>query len=473
MSWTDRLKNLFRADKLDGEIGEEIEFHLEARFRDNIRAGMPPSEARQDAARRFGSRMRSLEGAREANLLVWIETVRQDIRYAFRTLVKNRGFTAVAVASLALGIGANTAIFTLINALVLKPLPIANPDGLLQLLQGTPRGPLNKWTFASFDFFRAQPQLFAGVIAQDSERFDVSFGEEPTPVEGVFVSGDYFSVLGVAPFAGRSLTPTDDTESGGASGPAVVLSYNFWVAHFAADSSVVGRTLVVNNTPLRIVGIMPASFFGIEVGRSPNLFVPLRLEPVLQGSRSLLHQKYAWWLDVLARPRDGLSAASFQSGLAAIWPRLIRDIVPFSPSRAASANARNGISDLRKRFVTPLYILMAIAGVVLIIACANVANLLLARVRSREREVAVRLAVGASRARILRQLLTESLLLSALGSLLGLAFAYWGAASCSHSSPADFAWSISTFIPIRACSALQRWRLSLPRSASAWGPPSA
>jgi predicted permease len=417
---------MFRRRKREQDIERELHNHLSLEGADRQADGLPPDQARDAAQRALGNMALIQEDTRAVWTARWLEVFLQDLRYGARMLLHNPGFAAAAILSLALGIGANTAIFTLINALILRPLPVTDPAGLVHIVQGTPHGPLNKWTTAAFEFFHDQPQLFSGVIAQDFERFDVSFTDEPTPIDGVFVSGDYFPTLGVAPFLGRTLTPADDAESGGADGPSAVLSYRFWVARFAADPAVLGRSLTVDGTPLHIVGVLPPSFSGIEVGKSPNLFVPLRLEPMLQPNRTMLHQKYVWWLDVLARKRDGLTDPALQSGLEAIWPRLIGVVVPFSPSRAAFSSARNGISDLRRRFTAPLYILMAIAGIVMLIACANVANLLLARTGSRRREVAVRLAIGASRPRLLRQLLTESLLLSALGSLLGLAIAFAG-----------------------------------------------
>jgi putative ABC transport system permease protein len=347
-------------------------------------------------------------------------------------LGRNPGFTAVAVLSLALGIGANTAIFTLIRALMLKPLPVANPQGLVQIRQETPRGPLNRWTYDSFQFFRERSELFSGVFAQENVHFNLESGEQSTPIEGVYVSGDYFATLAAPALLGRTLTSADDRESGGADGPVAVISYGFWVGRFAGDRTILGRTLVINDSPVRIVGVMPAWFFGVDVGKSPNIFVPLGLEPMLQKSSSNLHGKFVWWLDVLARKKAGLSDSAFRSGLLAVWLRL-NDLFPqkngqlvVQPGSAGAADASHGISDLRKQFSNPLYILMGIAGVVLLIACANVANLLLARTGARQREVGVRMAVGASRPRILRQLLTESLLLSGMGSLLGIAFAFWG-----------------------------------------------
>jgi predicted permease len=430
-----RLRGLFRKRAMEHDLDEELQFHLQMEVDENLRQGMNPQRARAAALRRFGGVARTKETYRETHALPAIEILFQDLRYGFRMLRRNLGFTAVAVLSLALGIGANTAIFTLIRALILKPLPVANPQQLVQLIQirqGAARGLMNKWTYDSFQFFRERSELFSSVFALENQHFNVEFGEQPTPIEGVYVSGEYFPTLGVPPLLGRSLTSADDQESGGPDGPVAVISYAFWIGRFAGDRAVLGRTLVVEGAPIRIVGVMPPSFFGVDVGRSPNLFVPLRLEPLLQKAASNLHGKFVWWLNVLARKKTGLTDSAFRAGLAAVWPRLY-DIFPRKKGQpviqtwsVGAVDAGNGISDLRRQFSRPLYILMGIAGVVLLIACANVANLLLARTGARQREVAVRMAVGASRPRLLRQHLTESLLLSGMGSLLGIAFAFWG-----------------------------------------------
>jgi putative ABC transport system permease protein len=427
-----RLRGLFRQGAMEHDLDEELRFHLQMEIDENLRKGMTPQQARFAALRRFGGITRTKETYRETHALPVIEILFQDLRYGLRLLRRNLGFTAVAVLSLALGIGANTAIFTLIRALILKPLPVANPQELIQIRQETPRGPLNKWTYDTFQFFRERPELFSSVFAQENTRFNVEFGEQPTPIEGVYVSGEYFPTLGVAPMLGRSLTSADDQESGGPDGPVAVISYAFWIGRFAGDRAILGRTLVVEGTPIRVVGVMPPSFFGVNVGKSPNLFIPVKLEPMLGKASSNLHGKFVWWLDVLARKKPGITDSAFRSGLLAVWPRL-NDLFPRKKGQtviqlasAGAVDASNGISDLRTQFSNPLYILMGIAGVVLLIACANVANLLLARTGARQREVAVRMAVGASRPRLLRQLITESLLLSGMGSLLGIAFAFWG-----------------------------------------------
>jgi predicted permease len=431
----ERLRGLFGGRRAERDLDDELNFHLEMQAGENRRRGMSESEARDAALRQFGGVARTRETWRETRSLPWFDVARQDFRYGLRMLLRNPGFTAVAVLSLALGIGANTAIFTLINALILRPLPVAHPQDLVYLQQISVHGDMNDWTAEAFEFYHGRSDLFSAVFAQSESHLNVEFGSQPTPVDGLFVSGGYFPTLGVPPVLGRTLKPADDRESGGPDGPVGVISYRLWMSRFGGEPTVLGRSIVVESSPIRIVGVMPASFFGVEVGKSPNLFVPLRLEPMLMKQNALLHQPFAWWLAVLARRAPGLPDAAFHAGVAALGPRL-SDVLPKSrarasnkpapPLRIAAAYAGNGFSGLRRKFSQPLYILMGIAGLVLLIACANVANLLLARTGARQREIAVRLALGASRARLFRQLLTESLLLSGLGAALGIAFAFWG-----------------------------------------------
>ncbi len=430
-----RLRSLFGRKGVEAELSEELQFHLDRLIEQNLRSGMAPAEARREALREIGGLAQYQEECRDARGIGWIEHLAGDLRYGFRMMRRNPGFSAVAIISLALGIGANTAIFTLINALNLEYLPVVRPHELVRIQLQTPRGNQEALSAYALDFWRTHNDLFSDVFTQSSQRFDVQNGGETMPVTGAYVSGDYFPALGVAPILGRWFGPSDDQESGGPDGPVAVISYRFWMGRFGGDRSVLGRTLVIEETPVQIVGVMPPSFFGVEVGQSPNLFVPLRLEAPMQKDRSLLHNQRAWWLLILARKRPGVSDAEMRAGLQVLYPRFVDEALPndgparrtqYLKWRLDAADASHGISGLRRQFSEPLYILMGIVGMVLLIACANVANLLLARTSARRHEVATRQALGAGRGRLVRQLLTESLMLSSCGAVLGIAFAFWG-----------------------------------------------
>src|SRR5215831_775944 len=439
MSWSNRFKNLFRRKKLDDEIAEELEFHLEARFRDNIRSGMAPAEARRDAERRFGSRVRSMEGARDAEIVVWLETVRQDVWYAFRTLLKNRGFTAVAVGSLALGIGANTAIFSLIDTLLIRLLPVRNPNELVILAMpgsGPKARPATSFSYPMYEEIRDGNTSFAGVTAT----FGV--GSNPVTVEGQqdrvvlsWVSGTYFSVLGVESVIGRLFSAEEDHGVG--NHPVAVISHGYWQRRFGQDARVLGKTIVRDQKTFTIIGVAPPEFFGTEVGESVDVWLPLSMvNPAMLG-------RGFQSATLIARLKLGMPEPAALAGVNVLFSQLRRhedeltrqgdrahrvseeQHQQFLAQRLEFLPASRGLSRLRDQFSRPLWVLMTVVGLVLLIACLNVANLLLARAAARQREIAVRLSVGAGRGRLIRQLLTESAVVAAAGGLLGAGVAYW------------------------------------------------
>src|SRR5262245_27624081 len=324
MSWTHRLKNLFRTEKLDAEIVEELEFHIEARFQDNLRAGMPAAEARRDAERRFGSRVRSLEGAREADILVWLDTVRQDVRYAFRTLLKNRGFTVVAVASLALGIGANTAIFSLIDTLLIRDLPVRDPNELVILAMpgaGSQGRPGTSFSYPMYEQIRDGNTGLAGIAAT----FGV--GSNPITVDGQqehvtlsWISGSYFSVLGVNAVAGRVFT--SDEDNGFGSHPVAVIGHGYWQRRFGSAAEVLGKTIVFDKRIFTIIGVGPREFFGTEVGESVDVWLPLTMAhaEVVTGPRARGFEAAT----LIARLKGGVSESATLAGVNVVFSQIRR-----------------------------------------------------------------------------------------------------------------------------------------------------
>jgi predicted permease len=375
-----------------------------------------------------------------------MDALRQDLRFAFRTLAGSPGFTAVAALTLALGIGANTAIFTLMDQVLFRLLPVERPERLV-VLDGP--GGFSGSTHSHSSFIkelshpmylglRDKADAFAGVLAQYTTPVHLTESGQTERVDGVLVTGTFFDVLGLRPAAGRLFTPDDDRTPG--AHPLVVLGHGYWTRRFAADASVVGRTVRVNGHPMTIVGVAPAGFHGISVGESIDVYVPLMMQPqvIPTWTRSGLNEWRVRWLTVMARLKDGLTREQATASVNVLYSQLLReDLATVEGTRSERFRTSflgkklvlhpggRGSSDLREQSKKPLLVLMGMVGLVLLIACANVANLLLARGSSRQREVAVRLALGASRLRLMRQLLVECLVLAAIGGALGLAVASW------------------------------------------------
>lgn len=430
MSWLGRLRNHLRGERVSTEITREMQFHLAERADDLVASGMAPDAARREARRRFGSLAYQTERTRERDLFHWLDTLVSDLRYALRALRAAPAFATVAIVSLALGIGANTGIFSIIDALVLKSLPVSHPEQLVQVMMNDHQA---IFTNPQWEAIRDRQDMFSGIFAFSKTSLNLTTGGEARRVDANMVSGAYFATLGVRPVTGRLIARTDDYR--GCPGVAV-LSEGFWESRYAGDPSAVGKTIALEGHPFEIIGVADGRFFGMSVGERPQLFVPICAEKVILGPNSQLDSRSSWYLELIGRPKPGVTRAQIDARFTTLAPGIIDATIPSDwPADALKAYrartfhvepASTGFSFLRMMYSNALYILMAIVGLVLLIACANVANLLLARAAVRQREMAVRLALGAGRGRLARQLITESLLLSSIGAALGIIFAVWG-----------------------------------------------
>src|SRR5205085_95153 len=398
-----------------------------------------PSEARAAAVRKLGNRTRVREEIYDMNTIGWIDEIWRDVTYAARLLRINKGFAATAVLSLALGFGANTAIFELLNALRLRALPVSHPEQLARIriendggrMSGGFDGRHPDLTNPLWETLQQRQQAFSELFAWGTPDFELTAGGISRIAAGLWVSGGFFTTLDVHPLVGRLLTASDDRR--GCAAPPAVISYGFWQQEYAGSLSVLGRTLTLDRHPYEIVGVTPADFFGVEVGRTFDVAVPLCAEPYT-NRLSNLDRKDNWFLAAMGRLKPGWSRTRATAHLEAISPGLFRDTLPnYRPEdekayltfRLGAFPAATGVSDVRSDFEAPLWLLLATAGLVLLIACANLANLMLARATARQREVAVRLALGASRGRIVRQMAAESALIAACGAAAGALLARW------------------------------------------------
>ncbi len=415
------------------------EWEAELRYREAMLAEW----TKLDWRNKFDLLRRSLGAFRDALLLQprrLEDEMFQDLHFGVRMLLKSKGFTAVAVLSLAIGIGANTAIFTLIDALMLRMLPVKEPQQLALFSIKDLRGGRYSFNHPLFMRFCENSRSFTGIIAAAGGApmlvSEPGAGGQSESVRPERVSGNYFSALGVNAALGRALTEDDNNIANPQ--PVAVISHDFWQRRFGLDPAVVGKKITLNNFPLTIVGVAPPGFHGIEVGRRPEMWWPLSLTPQISPGNQSLTNSGAWWLRVMGRLQPGVSLAQAREELNVIFKQQTSDMIaqqpqmPESDRRSIQAmrieleQGGVGHTHLRQQFKQPLLILMTIVALTLLIACANVANLLLARSATRRKEIAVRLALGAGRWRLIRQLLTESVMLSLLGGALGLLFASWG-----------------------------------------------
>jgi putative ABC transport system permease protein len=431
MSWL----RYFRRTQRDQDFALELEAHLQHEIDENIARGMTPREAARAAQRKFGNVTLAKETTHRMNSIGFLETLEQDLRYALRLLRLEPGFFTVAILCLALGIGANTAIFHLLDAVLLRALPVVSPQELAEVeigpdqkcCSGNFSSRRSNFTYALWDQLRTHQQAFSSLFAFAAHRFNIAPGGEERHAEGLYASGDFFQTLGVTPALGRLFSSEDDRPGCGA--PGAVLSYAYWQRAYGGQPSAIGRKILLDGKPFEIIGVSRAGFFGVEVGKSFDVAIPVCAEPLINGESAHTPKRHHWWLAVIGRLKPGWSLAQARAQLRAVSPALFEATLPpvYTPDTAQNylgfkltANpAGSGVSDLREDYQDPLLILLGIAALVLVIACANLANLMLARASARERELAVRLAIGASRPRLIRQLLAESLLLAAMGAACG------------------------------------------------------
>jgi predicted permease len=365
-----------------------------------------------------------------------MERLWQNLRYTIRVLRKNLGFTTVAVLSLALGIGANTAIFTLINALLLRELPVRNPDRLveLSLVRGDHKIPLS---FPIFQELERGQRVFSSLIAWGGSPANVEVNSSLYHVNVISVTGDYYLALGANPLLGRLLTPDDVDLQGGATHEIAVIDYQFWQAHFAGAPDIIGKQIRIEGHPFTVIGVTRKWFTGMTTGQAPDITIPITAQPLIQGAAFNLDNRALLWLSVTGRLKDGISLDQVRAQLQSFWPDVLAATVStqapglrrqtFLSMALDVAPAATGVArDLRAQFTRPLYILSGIVGLILLAACVNLTNLMLARSAARSHEMSVRVALGATRWTLARQALLEGLVLSLAGALLGFVFAYWG-----------------------------------------------
>ena len=434
-----RLRSLFRSSRVERELTEELRDHLERQVEAHMTAGLSRTAARDAALREFGNVALVEEHCRDTRRVTWFDDLLRDVAYALRSIQRAPGHTAVAALSLAVGIGANTATFSLVNTLLLRPLPVADPQDLVELGSEASSGPGN-FSYPLFERVRDQNNMFSNVAAVSSPVLQADDNASDQPPLGRYVSGNFFETLGINAAFGRLLLPDDDRLDSANGGAVAVISNGLWKRKFGGDASVLGKTLTMGGTPRRagipftIVGVLPQAFQGLTVGRSDDFYLPLASEPSV-ASRSLRNSPGAGWLKVVARVKPGVSRRAAKADIDVIYSRFIDEAAAFSSEEATRQrrarrmtveSARAGLSGPRREFGRAVVLLMGAVALVLVIACANVLNLLLARGAARRGEIGVRLAIGASPGRLVRQLLAESAVLGLIGGGIGLALAVWG-----------------------------------------------
>jgi predicted permease len=430
-----RLANLFRRGSMETDLDRELQFHLQMETERLLQAGMTPGDARSAALKRFGGVTKTKESYRATGGLPFIDTILQDVRYAARSLRKQPGFTAIAVLTLAVGIGANTAIYTVLDATILRSLPFREPDRLMRLTLVFPAGPgtpVNDdgvWSYPKYEVFRKMQQSFEDSALYRSRTFNLTGTDDPELLQGELVSASYFPVLGIRAEIGRTFLPQEDETQG--RDYVAVISHSLWVNRYGADRAIPGKTIVLNQRNYTVVGVLPPGFRSL--GGPADVWVPVHTDNPQQLNQPFLHS-----FEHVGRLKPGVAVSRAKAEVASIGPRINDALHAPASAKGSGAKART----LDEARVDPLIrtsvlVLFCAVTFVLLIACANLANLLLARGSTRRREIAIRFAIGATKSCIVRYLLTESLLLAALGAAVSLALASAGVFALNLINPVN------------------------------------
>ena len=422
-----RLRYWLRHRQVEADLAEELETHLALKQERLEQSGLSGNEARYASRRTLGNVTLAREDARSVWIWPWLDSVRQDVAYAVRSLARNPGFSASVILVTSLGIGATTSVFGLVDGLLLKPLPVRDPDRLVYF-----KSPA--FSYRIFSEVRDRsPEIFSSFFGWNLESVNVDWTGQLEQTEVLMATGDFYSTLGIQATLGRTFTAEDDRIGGGPHGMVAVVSYACWQRRFGGDPSIIGRTVRIERHPFTIVGVAPPGFFGVAPGLAPEVTIPLT---TVQNAGSLA-QPSSSWLHLMGRLRDGLTREQANVALQRIWPAVLEATT--NPDAPADRRAKflgrqtslepgsSGFSRVRNQFGEPLRILFALVALLFVVACASAANLLLSRGVARQREIAIRLATGASRARLVRQLFTESIVSATIAAGLGVLLATWAA----------------------------------------------